>query len=206
MTSQTWILLASFLVGALSVLLTPASCFSVPPIRVLVPSSTAATTAAIQIQKRGGSLNNLNLNIDLCNHNPRNIIRINSTNKDDEIAELEAKLRQLKEEKDTTDSAVATTSSTSTASEINGDTPVATITDDAPLDEMLSEAWKESDSAEKGGSIIPSLIGGLVLLIAFVALSQVPVGQEGLDKYSTPKPSTSIDLGDKNPSARIEIN
>ena len=198
-TTQTYIILASFFITSLSALLTPASCLSVPPVRGVLsfdPSSSRTTTTNAAFI-----------------HHARNIksTRINSTNKDDEIAELEAKLKQLKEEKEAAaDSEVATT-----LTGINGESSAVATTeltneDDAqPLDEMLSEAWKESENGvEEGGSIIPSLIGGLVLLVSFVALSQIPVGQEGLDKYSTAKPSTSIDLGDKNPasSSRIEIN
>ncbi len=68
---------------------------------------------------------------------------------------------------------------------------------DEPFEEMLSEQWKESDveSQEGGGGVIKNLIGGVAILVAAIAFSQVPVGQEGLDKYSTAKPSTTIDLG-----------
>ena len=136
------------------------------------------------------------------NNNVKPLQRIlKSTNKDDEIAELEAKLKQLREEKvneqqqQEEEAAAATTSANGQVTEV----------EQTPLNEMLSESWKESEMEgnNSSGSIISSLITGLILVVAFVALSQIPVGQEGLDKYSTAKPSTTIDLGDKNPVSKI---
>ena len=88
--------------------------------------------------------------------------------------------------------------------------PVASMDD--PFDEMLSEQWKVSKNraVTKGsssntrsnnggnsgiGSGIKTIVGVVALLLGVVAFSQIPVGQEDLDKYSTAKPSTSIDLG-----------
>ena len=135
------------------------------------------------------------------NNNVKPLQRIlKSTNKDDEIAELEAKLKQLREEKvieqqEEEEEAAATTSANGQVIEV----------EQTPLNEMLSESWKENEMEgnNSSGSIISSLITGLILVVAFVALSQIPVGQEGLDKYSTAKPSTTIDLGDKNPVSKI---
>ena len=137
------------------------------------------------------------------NNNVKSLHRIiKSTNKDDEIAELEAKLKQLREEKgseqqqqEEEEAAAATTSANGQVTEV----------EQTPLNEMLSESWKENEMEgnNSSGSIISSLITGLILVVAFVALSQIPVGQEGLDKYSTTKPSTTIDLGDKNPVSKI---
>jgi hypothetical protein len=132
-------------------------------------------------------------------HSSRGLLlsQLKAASKDDEIAELEAKLQQLKEAKEI---------------ETQEDIAVATsdADDEAPLDGILSEAWKESDvGADGGGSIISSLVTILAAIVVFVLLAQIPVGQEGLDKYSTPlgpKTSTTIDLGDKNPVSRIEIN
>ena len=88
--------------------------------------------------------------------------------------------------------------------------PVASMDD--PFDEMLSEQWKVSKNraVPKGsssntrsnnggnsgiGGSIKTIVGVVALLLGVVAFSQIPVGQEDLDKYSTAKPSTSIDLG-----------
>ena len=135
------------------------------------------------------------------------ITQIKSSNSDDdEIAELEAKLRQLKEEKQkelltkTSDDEPA---DTPTSNPIN--TGITNYDSDTPLNEMLSESWKESDSVsggsdEEGGSIVPALLSGVALILGFILFSQIPVGQEAYDKYSTAKPNTSIDLGDKAPA------
>jgi hypothetical protein len=70
----------------------------------------------------------------------------------------------------------------------------ATVDD---FDELLSESWKDNDvsASEGGGAVLKNLaIAGIALLVA-VAVSQVPVGQDGYDRYTTAKPNTSIDLG-----------
>ncbi len=175
MTTQTWIILASIFIVTLSNNLTPASSFVHVPV-----SFTKCTTK-----------------------NTATLIQSSNDSKEDEIAALEAKLRQLKQEQQEEqqeEQAVATATYTP-PSNANGDQNI----DESPLDEMLSESWKEKEVDEDGGSIVGSLVTGLVLLVGFVALSQIPVGQEGLDKYSTAKPSTTIDLGDKNPNAKSAI-
>lgn len=126
-------------------------------------------------------------------------IKLGNT-KDDEIAELEAKLKQLKEQKEE-----ALKEQQQALDDVNNSNNNAL--DQVPLNEMLSESWKEREMEESGGgSIISSLVTGLALVVAFVLFSQIPIGQEGYEKYSTAKPSTTIDLGDKNPVSRIEIN
>eukprot|EP00585_Thalassiosira_rotula_P004897 CAMPEP_0196147292 /NCGR_PEP_ID=MMETSP0910-20130528/25072_1 /TAXON_ID=49265 /ORGANISM="Thalassiosira rotula, Strain GSO102" /LENGTH=140 /DNA_ID=CAMNT_0041409675 /DNA_START=324 /DNA_END=746 /DNA_ORIENTATION=+ len=122
-----------------------------------------------------------------------------------EIAALEERLRQLKNKEEaavsTTDDAV--------------DEPVSA----APLDEdelmlegesddsvMFSERWKEAkddyqikqQESNMGG--IAKVGAGLALVILLGLFSQVPVGEESLQKYQDVKGSSSrIDLGDLNP-------
>ncbi len=121
--------------------------------------------------------------------------------KDDEIAELEEKLKQLKEQKEEE----ALKEEQQALDDINNSDN--NVLDQVPLNEMLSESWKEKEmEGNSSGSIISSLVTGLALVVAFVLFSQIPVGQEGYEKYTTAKPSTTIDLGDKNPISRIEIN
>jgi hypothetical protein len=111
------------------------------------------------------------------------------SNKADEIAALEEKLRILKEE--------ATTEEKQTEAEI----PTPRVTIDEPFDEMLTEKWKEKEMENSdGGGFIKNLVGIAILLVASIAVSQIPAGQEGYDKYTVVKPNTSIDLGDLNPS------
>ena len=140
------------------------------------------------------------------------LVLLKSTNKDDEIAELEAKLKQLKgekEEQQQISNEVVSTAVAEPTTEMNGDRSIASnMKNQVALDEMLSESWKEDEVENSGGfGIVGSLVTLVALLIGFVILGQVPVGQEGLDKYSTPKPSTTIDLGDKNPASKgLDIN
>ena len=115
-----------------------------------------------------------------------------SSNKDAEIAQLEAKLRQLKEQA----SREAESASASADDEFTG-----RVTE--PFVEMLTEQWKEGDPAQanQSGSPIVALVGAIGLAVVLGLLSQIPVGQEELNKYSSIKSGTvtqSIDLGDLN--------
>eukprot|EP00580_Thalassiosira_gravida_P005479 CAMPEP_0201653946 /NCGR_PEP_ID=MMETSP0493-20130528/45250_1 /ASSEMBLY_ACC=CAM_ASM_000838 /TAXON_ID=420259 /ORGANISM="Thalassiosira gravida, Strain GMp14c1" /LENGTH=140 /DNA_ID=CAMNT_0048130495 /DNA_START=155 /DNA_END=577 /DNA_ORIENTATION=+ len=122
-----------------------------------------------------------------------------------EIAALEERLRQLK---NTEEAAVSTT-----------DDAVNEPVSDAPLDEdelmlegesddsvMFSERWKEAkddyqikqQESNMGG--IATVGAGLAFVILLGLFSQVPVGEESLQKYQDVKGSSSrIDLGDMNP-------
>lgn len=109
--------------------------------------------------------------------------------KEDEIAALEERLRKLKEES-TVDRYV----------DINrnpigreGSEP-SLPTKVEPLEEMLSESWKDNEPSDQSG-VIRNFVAAFLLVLAAIFFSQIPVGQEGLDKYSTAKPSTTIDLG-----------
>lgn len=136
----------------------------------------------------------------------------NYASKEDEIAALEEKLRKLREDTSSDDSDVAPTASSSAStsssySEVNGDieTPppsASTAVIEEPFSEMLSESWKDSEAAENDddGGVVKNLLSALAVVAALIIFSQVPVGQDGLDKYSTAKPSTTIDLGDLNQS------
>jgi len=141
---------------------------------------------------------------------------------DEEIAALEEKLRKLKEGGAAASAQSATEVETpsadkpDTASEqpvaekrfkISDDSTNIMVTGEEPsrkssdvYEELLSEQWKSRESngidrkdlLVKGGAVVATLLG-------LVAFSQVPIGQEDLDKYSTAKPSMAIDLGDLNP-------
>mmetsp|Transcript_10064 Transcript_10064/g.11163 ORF Transcript_10064/g.11163 Transcript_10064/m.11163 type:complete len:191 (-) Transcript_10064:239-811(-) len=189
MISLTCCWLISFTILLSSVLTTPISCF-VPP-----SSSTSTSrknSSSFTIVVNSNLRQKLNHN-DLKSRRPSTFIL---SSKEEEIAELEAKLRQLKEDteqqQEIADVAVAE--------------PTISAIVDAPLEEMLSESWKEEEvEGSEGGSIVSTLVTGLVAVAALLVFSQIPIGQESLDKYSTPKPSTTIDLGDKSPSAKSRI-
>ena len=138
-----------------------------------------------------------------------------SSSKDDEIAKLEEQLRKLKEEKSPT-AALEATETVSTSVTAVADQK---LEEEIPISMFLSEGWKEGDNnngnngtiqnkqnnaeADKGG-IIGNLLKALGVVVVLIALSQIPVGQENLSKYSGSiksgenPASTSIDLGDVN--------
>jgi hypothetical protein len=110
------------------------------------------------------------------------------SSKEDEIAALEEKLRKLKEE------------AAMKENQVEAEIPTPRVTIEEPFDEMLTEKWKEKETeSADGGGFIKNLVGIAILLIASIAVSQIPAGQEGYDKYTVAKPNTSIDLGDLNP-------
>jgi hypothetical protein len=118
-----------------------------------------------------------------------------AANKDDEIAELEKKLQQLKE---------AAVEEEKVAAAVLGDDEEIPVNApnqlEEPMLEMLSESWKETDpsqSSEDGGVLLP-IIGAVLAVVFLVGFSQVPVGQQDLSKYSAVKTSSQIDLGDLN--------
>jgi cell division protein FtsB len=128
------------------------------------------------------------------------------SNRQEDIAKLEAKLRELR------DSEVATAS---TDTSLN-DEEKAYIADDAVLetvkgkDMILSEQdlidTKLIDGDTSGGglglvSTILAVVGTAAFLFFF---AQVPLGQEDLSRYSATGSSgvTSIDLGDINPDRK----
>ena len=108
------------------------------------------------------------------------------SSKEDEIAELEEKLRKLKEEASTE------TTVNDIDSEVSEDSSEPLI--DEPFEEMLSESWKDSEDSDNG-AVVKNLIGAGIAVLLAIAVSQVPVGNDGYDKYTAVKPSTSIDLG-----------
>ena len=122
-----------------------------------------------------------------------------ASSKEDEIAQLEEKLRQLREAEEQTP--VFTTPSKSSLNPNRSDEPFV---------EMLTESWKEADSvelrkdsaSESVGFLLP-LVGGILATIFLFSFSQVPVGQDDFAKYAAVKTSTEIDLGDLN-DARIK--
>ncbi|KAL9181901.1 hypothetical protein ACHAXT_012244 [Thalassiosira profunda] len=123
-----------------------------------------------------------------------------------EIAALEEKLRQLKEEEPAEAAsaqsvAVAAEPSTSTdepdGSELEGESEDSV---------MFSERWKEAKDGyvekqqEESMGGLAKVAAGLGLVVLLALFSQVPVGEENLQRYQDVKGNPSrIDLGDLNP-------
>ena len=153
-------------------------------------------------------------NIIILSSSSSSTTRLFSTNDTDdkqaEIAALEERLRQLKEEEGITEAkdelqkqiAKLDTDELAMLEKIEE-------TDDDSI--MFSEKWKEgggssSDIAEEGGLGGLAKVGLAFGFVVFLALfSQVPVGESDLQKYQDVKASTSrIDLGDLNPDVRVQ--
>merc|ERR1719253_2061039 len=101
---------------------------------------------------------------------------LNSSNRDEEIKNLEEQLRLLKEEEeaDVQESEIMEENSEQSFVVSNNNL-------EEPYAEMLSEQWKESGgSNDDRGGIMGTITKGaglIVLLLVIVAFSQVPVGQ-----------------------------
>lgn len=124
------------------------------------------------------------------------------SDKEQEIAELEERLAQLKAEKESAPAVAAFTGEGDDDNIMRVETPPTSSTPDDGFDmnayrkrvanikepppgEFLSEAWKESVEEQPGvGDTLKTLGLGLGIVLALVAFSQIPVGDEGLTKYS----------------------
>ena len=147
---------------------------------------------------------------------PRQTERLASylqSSKEEEIAELERKLQQLKQEAAQEEGAVASPPPPPAFNTIPPPPTVQAAPAPAQEDEnadvsedfMLSEKWKESQPVgleEEGGgfgSALTGILGGIGLAVFIALFSQVPVGQENYSKYAAlDAPKEVIDLGDLN--------
>ena len=123
-----------------------------------------------------------------------------ASSKEDEIRELEEKLRKLKTE------AVEEESAAEKVVVAANEEEMVKLNDQAVYTELLTEQWKEGEGEQSEGGIGQSLgvaMATVGLLVGLAFFAQVPVGQEELSRYSTPStPSTQIDLGDLNRARR----
>lgn len=129
---------------------------------------------------------------------PRNNkMQMMAEDSDDEIAALEEKLAALKRAKEDAATEQETAAVAAAAAPMvdvdegfdwttmSSRKKVASIQGAAP-GELLSEAWKDEDSAsEEAGSLgLAQIVGGVITTIALIAFAQVPVGQSGLDSVT----------------------
>ena len=123
------------------------------------------------------------------------------SNQEETIAELEARLEALKRAEAEAEAAeVATVASPGappesiegTLTEVAGGfdlttmsnrKKVASVQGPAP-EELLSEAWKESEDGDGAGFPLVQAAGAIALAIGLVAFSQVPIGQDTTDLSS----------------------
>lgn len=118
-----------------------------------------------------------------------------SKDKEQEIAELEERLAALRDEgSGVGDAAVAeeddelppnTLAPDDDSFDMNAYRKRVANIKEPPPGEFLSEAWKESVEEQPGLSDTLKTLGiGLGIVLALVAFSQIPIGDEGLTKYS----------------------
>lgn len=125
----------------------------------------------------------------------------NGGDKEREIAALEERLAELRGEGSSGGDSVAAAASTSALEEDEELPPDTMAPDDGfdmnayrkrvanikepPPGEFLSEAWKESVEEQPGLTDTLKTLGiGAGIILALVAFSQIPIGDEGLAKYS----------------------
>ena len=117
-----------------------------------------------------------------------------SKDKEQEIAELEERLAALRGEgSDVGDAAVAeeddelppNTLAPDDGFDMNAYRKRVANIKEPPPGEFLSEAWKESVEEQPGlGDTLKTLGIGAGIVLALLAFSQIPIGDEGLTKYS----------------------
>ena len=129
-----------------------------------------------------------------------------ASRRDEEIAKLEEQLRKLKDEEANAPS--TTTTEESMNGEINA-VEQRILEKVQGKDMILSERELYDsniveDQSTEGGSIVQNILTAVAVAVVLGIFSQIPIGDEGLSKYSAqagPTVSRSIDLGDLNTDA-----
>ena len=127
-------------------------------------------------------------------------------NREEEIAKLEEQLRRLREEE--ANSPTATKSDVSYDGKINA-VEQRLLEKVKGKDMILSERELYDDNimedqSTEGGSIVQNILIAVAAVVVLGIFSQIPIGDDGLSKYSAqagPTVSRSIDLGDLNTDA-----
>lgn len=133
----------------------------------------------------------------------KTLLHFTPSDKQAEIAALEEKLRQLKEE--TQNQPTDSVQSLGTQSMEEEDEMEWALKSQSSDSVMLSERWKESKSSSSSDGGLRNIAIGLGVAIFLAIFSQVPVGNEDLQKYQGKMGSASrIDLGDLNPDVRVQ--
>jgi len=137
-----------------------------------------------------------------------------------EIAALEERLRQLKQEEGENGGTDQTTLTVEeqrqqimadAAETLDADelASLEKINEESDDSIMFSEKWKETNDGEVDGEGIMGTVRTAALAIGLIVFlgvfSQVPVGETDLQRYQDIKGSTSrIDLGDLNPGVTVQ--
>ena len=137
----------------------------------------------------------------------RNGVRLFGSKKEEEIAKLEAQLRQLREDENLAEtSSIETEDDTLSVKEfeiarrrlekMKGKDMLLTEQD------LISGGLMDAEGLGISGGVF-GIVAAVVAVVFLLLFSQVPVGQENLARYSATGSSIikSIDLGDLNPDA-----
>eukprot|EP00977_Amphora_coffeiformis_P017824 scaffold5952_cov154-Amphora_coffeaeformis.AAC.1 len=128
--------------------------------------------------------------------------------REEEIAKLEEQLRKLREEEASAPTAATTVDGSLKNSEINA-VEQRILEKVKGKDMILSERELYDDNivedrSTEGGSIVQTILAAVAAIVVLGIFAQIPIGDEGLSKYSAqsgPTMSRSIDLGDLNTDA-----
>ena len=141
------------------------------------------------------------------------ITRLHSSpdDKQAEIEALEEKLRQLKgddpaERFESSENSVAMQLTPDEVVEEEDEPEWAVLKTQSNDSVMMSERWKEAGSlTNSDGGLLKNIGIALGLVVFLGVFSQVPIGNEDLQKYQDYKGSSSrIDLGDLNPDVGMQ--
>lgn len=141
----------------------------------------------------------------------RKTIHLFSSTRDEEIAKLEAQLRQLRE----SETSVGSEDDTSAATLDPDDVRTLKAFADARRrlekvkgkdmllteQELIKGGLLDDSSNNSFGGAVPAIAVVVAAFVGIIAFAQIPIGQEDLARYSATGSSTlkSIDLGDLNP-------
>jgi hypothetical protein len=126
------------------------------------------------------------------------------SSRDEEIAKLEAQLRQLRENEEAPDGSTKEDDKLSIAEFEAAKRRLEMVKGkDMLLTEHALLSGGLLDNESKGGNLF-GIVGAVVAVVFLLLFSQVPIGQENLARYSATGSSNvkSIDLGDLNPDSR----
>ena len=152
----------------------------------------------------------------------RKVTFLSSTSRDEEIAKLEAQLRQLRESETSPDNREDDLTTAAKTATIDPDDE-RTLKEFAEArrrlekvkgkdmllteQELIKGGLMEDSSSGSLGGVVPAVAVVIAAFVGLIAFAQIPIGQEDLARYSATGSSTlkSIDLGDLNPDVANKL-
>lgn len=145
---------------------------------------------------------------------------LSSNARDEEIAKLEAQLRQLRESENSDSSEDDPTSAATTSLDPEDERTLKAFAEarrrlekvkgkDMLLteQELIKGGLMDGSSNSNFGGAIPAVAVVIAAFVGLIVFAQIPIGQEDLARYSVTGSSTlkSIDLGDLNPDVANKL-